>query len=188
MRARFVNEKFTEKSDPVKDMGIGIKVKIEKLHKKWDKEFKDNIEGAADSQTKLSDALTVVNHGDDIFGKKEYVAGKMVTDWYQKKIDDFESNYDNAIKNVKKYSSLSDKENNTAPWKFEYEKIGPMTQKYESNYRNANYWKDKIYNYYDEGVFDKYLGYHLSDKEYDKIAKKQSDLYDKLDKVNLDKL
>ena len=36
MRAKFINEKFTEKTDPIQDMGIGIVAKMREKTKDWD--------------------------------------------------------------------------------------------------------------------------------------------------------
>jgi len=59
MKAHFVYEKFSEESDPIQDMGIGIKPLIENWLKKYDiKHYK------------INDDLTITVHGDLYLNEK----------------------------------------------------------------------------------------------------------------------
>jgi hypothetical protein len=81
MKARFINEEFKEKSDPIEDMGIGVyPKKIADLRKELRRMFDENyeiitedVEGKASTEawTKIDVIQEVQDILDKLFGKEK---------------------------------------------------------------------------------------------------------------------
>jgi len=81
MKARFINEKFKEKSDPIEDMGIGAyPKKIAQLRKELKRMFDENYEVVAEdiedsasneAWTRIDVIQEVQDMLTDLFGKEE---------------------------------------------------------------------------------------------------------------------
>jgi hypothetical protein len=67
MRAKYINEKFEEKSDPVMDMGIGeYPVKIVKLREKLRDMFDENYSKVVDDEENNQEAWIKIDVIQDI--------------------------------------------------------------------------------------------------------------------------